>query len=199
MNRAEIIILAASLAKSLHDVDTLDTYINDVFHILGTLPKPQMVESYLKEITSGTSAYSYESDMLSIAYAIMYDELLSQCDERHFDAYSDTWQSETGTPTQFAQDSQTAREYRLYPEPNFSSSALIPAHGEPFGEDYPSNILTLIYADDREDNIPDIYSLPIAHDALSREFLQPSDHTDINYAALCSNIAQLFYRLLEVI
>lgn len=198
MTRDQIISLATELAHSLHDADTLDTYTNDIFHELAMLPSPQMTEAFLGSVTSGTATYSFESDMLRIVYAIMHDELLSPVVEADLEAYSATWTTASGTPTQFTQDMLTARTYLLYPIPNFTSSPLIPTHGEPFGEDYPANSLVLIYADDRETDISSIYALPIAFDALSREFTYPSDHTDLNFAGLSLAISQLFYQLLGV-
>ena len=198
MTRNEIITLATQLAKSLQDDDTLDVYTNDVFNELALLPSPQMVEAKIKALTSGTSTYSFESDMLSIVYAIMFDELLSPCNEPALDAYSASWQSATGTPTQFTQDVITAREYRLYPTPDFTSDPLIPTYGEPFGQDFPDDSLTLIYADNRESDISPIYALPIALDALSREFAYPSNHTDQNFVYICQLVAQLIYTILGV-
>lgn len=198
MTRDEIITLTEQLGKSLSDPDTLDVYTNDVFDELGRLPSPQIVEAFIKALTSGTSTYSFEDDMLSIIYAIMDDELLSPCNEAALDAYSSTWQSDTGTPTQFTQDAITAREYRLYPNPNFTSDPLIPIYGEPFGQDYPDNTLVLIYGDNREADISPIYALPIAFDALSREFAYPSNHADQSFAYISQLIAQLLYTILGV-
>jgi hypothetical protein len=157
-----------------------------------------MIEAAIKALTSGTHTYDFEDDMLSIIYALMDDELLSPCEEAALDAYSTTWQSETGTPTQFTQDAITAREYRLYPEPDFTSDPLIPIHGEPFGEDFPANSLTLLYSDNREADISPIYALPIAFDALSREFAYPSNHTDQSFSYISQLIAQLIYTILGV-
>ena len=199
MTRDDIILLAKDIAKSLHDPDTLDTYTNDIFHELAALPTHHMVEAVIKSLTSGTAEYAFESDMLHIIHAIMHDELLSPSDEKSLDAYSDEWQTDTGTPTQYTEDQITARTYKLYPIPNFTSSPLIPTHGAPWGEDWPTNSLALIYADDREDNILPIYSLPISFDALAREFSYPSDHTDEAFAFICQNVSQLFYRFIGVI
>lgn len=198
MTRDEIKTLTVSLAKDLEDTDTIDIYINEVFRILAFSSSPPMLRGILKEITSGTATYSFESDMLKITYAIMFDELLSPCSESALDAYSSTQESDSGTPSQITQDELTARTYRLYPEPDTTSTSCTYAHGEPFGEDYPDDILTLIYADDRESNIHGIYSISIALDTLSREFAYPSDHTDKNLSAVCRKAADLIYQLVGV-
>lgn len=198
MTRDEIITFAGKLAMSLQDADTFDVFVNDVFFELAFVPSPPLLKAYLKEITAGTATYSFESDMLRIIYAIMFDELLSPVSEADLDAYNATWQSDTGTPTQITQDALTARTYRLYPEPDTSSDSVVPVHGEPWGEDYPDGILPLIYADDREDDIQDIYAIPVSFDVLKREFSYPSVHEDLDFAFTSESISQLFYRLLGV-
>jgi len=195
MTRDEIITLANELTIPSPDADTFDTYINDIFRVLAMRSVPPFLTAFIKALTSGTATYDFETDMLRVVYAIMYDELLSPSSEQALDAYNDEWQSDTGTPVAITQDEITARTYLLYPEPDFTSDPLIPTHGEPFGEDFPDDSLVLLYADDRESNIPTIFALPVAFDALSREFSYPSDHTDEDFAKLCQNVAQLFYRL----
>ena len=198
MTRDEIIAFAKEIALSLQDNDTLDTYMNDVFDDISRLPFTPMLKAELKSLTAGTAEYAFEADMLAIKNLIMFDELLSRCQERALDAYSAGWQADTGTPSMFTIDDLTAHKYLLYPIPNATSDPLIFAHGEPFGEDYPDGILTIIYPDDREANIPSIMAIPLAFDALAREFDYPSDHTDGAFSAGCMAVSQLFYRLLGV-
>ena len=197
MTRDEIITLAGQIAQSLQDADSLDVFVNDVFYLRALLYDPDMVEAKVKAVSDGTAVYDYESDMLRLLYAIMHDELLSPVNERALDAYNGTWDTDTGTPTQVSLESETARQYRLYPEPDFDSSAFIPVYGEPFGRDFPDNSLVLIYADDRESGIAPIHALPIAFAALASEFSYPSDHTDEDFSQLCADIGDLFDTLLR--
>lgn len=198
MVRSDIITIINTLAKDLNDPDTTDTFLDEVFFDSARRVTPPSVEATIKSVTSGTSEYSFESDMLRILYAIMDDTLLSPTEEMMLDAYSSTWQSDTGTPVAFTQDDIEARNYILYPEPDFTSDALIPVHGEPFGEDWPDNSLLLIYADDKEDNISSIYALPYAFDTIAREFLYPSDHADLKFASLSYAFSQLLYKLVGI-
>lgn len=198
ITRDEIITLAESLAFSLDEAGTLDTFMNDVFNELGLSADPPLIKAEIKALTSGIATYAFESDMLQLTHAIMHDELLSPSSEAMFAAYSQSWRADSGTPFAFTQDKVDARNYTLYPGPDFSSSPLIPAHGEPFGEDFPLNSLVLIYADNREQDIPDIFSLPTAFDALRREFSYPSDHADEAFANACEILSNIFYTLLGV-
>jgi len=197
MTRDEIITIAGLLAKDLDNADTLDVFMNEVFRDNARKFSPPMVEAKIKSLTSGIAEYAFESDMLRILYLIMEDSLNSPVDEPSLDAYSTTWNTDTGTPTMFTQDDVDARNYLLYPIPDTTSDPLIPIHGEPFGEDWPANSLLLIYADDRESGISSIYSLPFAFDSLSREFIYPSDHTNEDFSVLCGLISQILYKLTE--
>jgi len=199
MTRDEIITFAKDLAQSLQDDDTLDVFMDDVFDDISRLPFMPMLKAKIKALTSGTAEYDFEDDMLAIKHIIMDDELLSRTQERMLDMYSATWQVDTGTPTQYTIDEVSARKYLLYPIPNFNSDPLIPTHGEPYGEDFPDNSLVIIYADDREADIPSIMAIPLAFDALAREFDYPSDHIDAAFVAGCIGISQLFYRILGVL
>lgn len=199
MTRDEIITFAGEIARSLQDADTLDVFTNDVFDDLATRSAPGMIEAKIKALTSGVATYDFEPDMIRIVYAIMEDALLSPETEPNLDAYAATWEADSGTPVAITQDHETARTYRLYPNPDFTSDPLIPIHGEPWGEDWPENSLALIYADNREDNIADIYAIPVAFDALAREFAYPSNHIDSAFSATCKALSQLFYRFIGVV
>jgi len=198
MTRAELITLAGSLAKDLDNADTIDVFINEVFRDNAFKPEPLMAEAAIKALTATTAEYSYESDMLRIIYAIMEDILLSPVSEQSLDAYSTTWNTDTSKPNMITEDDVDARKYLLYPIPDTTSSALIPAHGEPYGEDFPDDSLVLIYSDDRETDISPIYSLPFAFDSLYREFIYPSDHTDESFANTCFLLSRLLYQLTEI-
>jgi hypothetical protein len=123
----------------------------------------------------------------------MFDELLSQSSEIDLEAYSKEWRTDSGDPLAYTQDIITARSYRLYPEPDFTSDPLIPIHGQPWGEDFPDDSLVLIYSDNREAHIPEFYSLPIAFDTLFREFSYPSDHEDQEFSTICQELSKLLY------
>lgn len=101
---------------------------------------------------------------------------------------------------QAIRDGQTAveRSFAIYPKPSSTGGDLIPIHGEPFGEDFPSNWLTVLYSQFREDDIEDIYALPIALDTLAQEFEYPSQHRDTNFASVCQALSKIIFALIGV-
>jgi hypothetical protein len=196
MNRADIKTLAESLTTITTDSDTLGQFITDVFDENGFRSNPQMVKASLESVVSGTATYSFDSDVYKLIRVFFGSEMLSFTSANGLDAYSTTWGADSGLPKAITQDELTVRTYTLYPNPNVNSDPVIPVHGEPYGEDYPANNLTLIYSENRQDNIMDIYALPIAVEALSREFAYPSNHTDLEYSDTCKKLAELFNQLI---
>lgn len=199
MTRDDIISLSTQLAFIEPNTDTLETFLGDVIHELSFLTSPPLVQAEFQSLSSGTAEYSFLTDTIKIVYAIMHDELLAETSEDSLESYSTTWRTASGTPTTFSQDLQTARTYQLYPNPNFNSSALIPINGAPWGEDYPLNNLTLIYADNRQNDIPEIFALPFTFDTLAREFSYPSSHEDKNFSQHCRELSQLLYKLVGLV
>lgn len=197
MTRDEILSIASSLSAGLADSSTLTSYLDESFKDFSLSPTPHFIKAIIKSITASVASYSFESDMLRIHLAYHNDRQLSVISEDFLDSYSSSWETSTGTPTHITQDPVSARNYTLYPIPTSTSSSLIPIHGEPFGEDYPSNSLILFYSDDRTNDIPSIYSLPIALASLSKEFLHPSSHTSFEQSAIFASISSFLFSLLS--
>ncbi len=198
MTRAEVLVILNELALDLGDADSLTIFFDETLRLLALSEEPPWCKAEIKALSSGTNTYAFEDDMLQIIEMIMHDELLSYASEKSLDAYSEDWQADTGTPTDYTTDNVAPRYYRLYPEPDFSSDAIIPTHGQPWGEDWPDDSLALIYADYRESDILDIFALPISFISIAQEFSYPSDHTNLEYATVCKGIVSLLSMLVGV-
>lgn len=198
MNRTEIKTLATSLSIITPDDDTLTQFISDIFDEAGFAPNPQMLKASIESVVSGTASYSFDADVYKLIRAFFNDEMLSFTSVSDLDAYATTWPADSGLPKAITQDEQSARNYTFYPNPNVNSTAIIPTHGEPLGEDYAADNLVLIYSENRTNNIADIYALPIAFEALAREFAYPSNHSDMAYSDICHKLAQILNRLIAI-
>lgn len=198
MTRNEIKSLAADLTIIPADADTLPRFVDDVFNEQAFSSSPQLLKATLKALTAGTATYAYETDMLRLLFAFYDDEFLSNVTVADLDAYATTWPTDSGDPKAITIDELDARNYTVYPNPSSTSDPSIPIHGEPLGEDFADNSLTLIYADNRSSAIPDIFALPLSLESLSREFAYPSSHSDLDYSAVCRTLAQLFSTLIGV-
>jgi len=195
ISRSDILTMSRFLAFFSLNNSTLATFLDDCFNELGLSPTPRMIKPEIKSLTSGLSYYDFESDMLQIIAAFYNGQQVHFSSVKDLESYAKSWRYSTGSPLAITQDSQSARKYVVYPFPSVTSYPLIPIHGEPYGEDFPANSLTLIYADNRQSGINETYLLPLAFDTLAKEFSYPSDHTDTVFADGCKMAAKLLYGL----
>jgi hypothetical protein len=198
MNRIQIKSLATYLSLVGINDDTLSQFIDDIFNELGMSGMVKLFKIDIVPLTAGTQDYNFPADALQLVSAFYNSDQIHLADNRDLEAYSKAWRTSTGDPKVITQDEQSAREYTIFPIPSSTSDPVIPIHGEPFGEDFPDNAFTLLYSDNRQDDIPDIYIIPVALESIGREFDYPSDHTDTEFAESCHSIAGVLFKLIGV-
>jgi len=194
LSKAQLTTFASTIAHAEHDTTTFSQFFDDVMDELGRLPEPLFADYAFEAIVSGTDEYSYESTMLHPIAIFFDDTRIPEADEIILEAYSKSWQSDTGDPTTFTLDKVDGRKYRVYPTPDANGSIA----GANWGSAFPSGALALIFVEDRATDIEDYYALPITFDCLAREFSYPSDHQDIDYANVCGTLAKVLYILAGV-
>ena len=191
-SKANVLTLCGKLCLELENDTTISQYFDDTVERFALLPAPVFTKHALVTLTAGTETYDFESDMLRLLHAIFDDASLFMTDEDALEAYSTTWRSASGTPLAVTQD-WLARQYTLYPNPDANSGV---AGAEPLGEDYPDDILWIIYAQDRASAIQEYYALPLAILTLAREFSYATLHYDPEFAEQCNQLGQLMLALL---
>jgi hypothetical protein len=194
-SKAQILTLCGTLARDLEASDTIDDFFDDVIYSLFDYSPPIFLEDELVSLTDGTATYDFETNMLRLLYAIMEDASLLMTDDNSLQGYSNEWRAAEGTPVAISID-DLQHQYTLYPTPDFDSGVLVPAHGEPLGEDYPDDQLYILFKEYRNSSIQDYYALPIALSTLSREFTFSSLHVDVEFASLCDTLFQVMIKLL---
>jgi len=174
--------------------DTLTYFFDDVMDELGKKASPSFVNQALEQVTAATAEYSFETNMIRPLYIFYNDQMLFEASESDFQAYSQSWRADSGTPFAYTLDNVSAiNKYKLYPNPDTSGAA----PGD-WTTGFVANNLSIIFSERRVADIEDYYVLPIAFDILQREFSYPSDRTDLAFASVCSEIAALLYRLAGV-
>jgi hypothetical protein len=192
VSKANILSFASFLGLDLEDDTTIAEMYDDVVNHWAFLPIPPFQKATLVSLTLGTSIYDFEADMVRELWAVFEDSELLFCSEDSLEAYESTWRDDTGDPEALTSE-QLTNQYRVYPIPVANSGA---AGAEPYGEDYPDDILFLLYADKRVASIAEIYEIPIALKVLAREFMYDSQHQDLGFSEACSQIGQIFLSLL---
>ena len=193
LSKAQLTTFASTICHAEHDTTTFSQFFDDVINELSRLPNPVFAEYAFEAIVSGTDEYAFETTMLRPIAIFFGDTLLVEATDQVLEAYSATWQSDEGDPVAFTLDKIHARIYRVYPTPDASGSA-----STNWAAGYSLTGLALIFVEDRATDIEDYYALPITFDCLAREFSYPSDHQNIDYAKVCSDLSKLLYILAGV-
>ena len=194
LSKAQLTTFASTICHADHDTTTFSVFFDDVIEELGRLPDPVFVSIAAEAIVAAQAEYSFETTMLRPIAIFLGDTLLPETSEQALEAYSATWQTDTGDPVAFTLDKINARKYRVYPIPEANGVG-----STNWAAGYSLVGLSLIFVEDRATGIEDYYALPITFDCLAREFAYPSDHQDTAYAKVCSELAQLLYTLAGVI
>jgi hypothetical protein len=194
-SKANIITLCGVLATAMQDSTTLSRFFDDTIIRIGLSDFPFFYERTNVSLTDGTATYNFPSDALRIIHAIMEDASISIVTEQELDAYSQDWRAaDEDEPIALTQD-ELNRQYTLFPTPATTSGA---AGAAPYGEDYPTDALFLVYTQEKASNFLEYYALPIAFESLAYEFAYPSDHQDAEFAQSCAIIAQFLTSLMEM-
>lgn len=195
MTKNDITDLVQDISRDLADASSISAYYDEEIELLGKTQDPPMVERDLITFTSGTAVYDYPAAAIELLFAFHASYQLTRATKETLEAYEQTWRNDSGIPKAWKRGSETARTFRLYPNPNVTSTALAPGATEPFGEHFPTNMGALVYSDSRESSISDMVGLYIAFRVLYKEFMRPSDHQDTSWAELHKQVANLFYQM----
>lgn len=194
LSKAQILSFASFLALDLENATTLSDYFDDVVEAWAMSNNPPFWVAALVELTADTCTYDFESDMCRLLFSFFDDAPLLLCSEQSLKGYDNDWSAATGTPVAITTDFLNSK-YRLYPCPDATSGST-GGLSQPWGEDYPDDILAILYADSRSSAIEELFAIPLALSALSREFTYHSLQEDISFSEVCSEISNLFMGLL---
>ena len=198
MTKAEILLLVKNLTQDQADSVTIDDYFNQVLDDLGRVSDDTMTEMEVIPLTEGTEEYTLPDNAV-IERAIFFDNHeLRHTTVKQLEARSKSWRAHRGRPWAYSKDEQTARVFRVYPIPDFSSTATDWSEGEPLGRGFPSDALTIFYSSRRNDKIPTWLVLPLVTQILAYEFARPSGHQAEAFAQLCQQLTTVFFKFLDV-
>jgi hypothetical protein len=173
----------------------VSAYYDEVVEELGKEINPPLVEIDLFAFADGTATYNYPDAAIELLQLWHIGNPLLEVSEQTVEAYSQTWRSAEGTPKARLTKKEASRTVRIYPIPDTTSSALAPLATQPLGEDFPANSGVAMFSDSRESGLSEMLGCYIAFRVLYKEFVRPSGHQDIEWAALLKEIAQVFYVL----
>jgi hypothetical protein len=193
MTKNEIKTLIQDIARDQAEDDTIDDYYDEAVIELAQLLDPPIVEAELLAVTAGTATYEYPANAVELLQVFIGTNPILRTDKSSLESHSKSWRGDSGTSIAFKTDHEDEGKFRLYPNPDTTSTALGIGATEPLGDDFPANMGAVIYSDSRETGISDMLGLYITFRVLYKEFARPSNHQDMEWALLHKKIAQLFF------
>ena len=190
MSKASVLALAQQLANRQADATNLDQlYDNLVQDVAQAVLFNRVVST---PATAGTGTYNLEailgvSEILGLFYD---DDMLSLLSLRELEATSPDWRAAQGRPVGYTREDLSHNVIRLYPVPVTASDPVIPAHGAPFGLDYPRDTIAMLGSFPRRD-MPVWLDLPLALLLLAKEYARDSPHIDLAFSEACKQLGDL--------
>jgi hypothetical protein len=199
MSKASIISLVNDLSLGLADPNLIDDYFYDIIHDLGD--REVLLDATLTPVdpTSTTHPVYPIPETAVKLFGVFYGErYLARATLLEVEAFAGiNWRDIRGEPFAFVVESENERYFRLFPNPQEPTDALVFPTGVPFGLDYPRNAMAVVASMIRDD-IPEWLELPITMEIMGREFARESDHKDNEFAQICKAAAQLFFGMMGV-
>lgn len=195
MTKNEILVLIQDIARDQATATTISDYYDEVIEELGKIKNPPIVERELFTVTAGTATYDYPAESIELLYVFRDTDPLLVTTKDSLESYNIEWRSDSGNPIAYKTDHEDSDKFRLYPNPDTTSTALGIGATEPFGDDFPANMGATIHSDSRETGISDMIGLYVAFRVLYKEFHRPSNHQDTEWAELHKSIANVFYHM----
>ena len=140
-----------------------------------------------QRLTSGTATYAPASgDAIDVLGVLYGDRCLPEASVTELLVADRDWRDRRGDPVAYTFEDETTNTFRLYPAPAFVPSSQ--------ATDDPNRLFVLVT--ETRANVPAYVEWPLVFDILAREMAYPSTHQDLAFAALCQQIADVFYRML---
>lgn len=194
MSQTDVLALVATLSANQADPTTSLGYYLDEVEDLGSANWHTTAQPVT--VTAGSDAVTLPDTMLNLLSFIYDDDVLEDVGLRELESLRIGWRNEPGRPIAFTRQGTTAKTLELFPVPNLTPTPIIPLHGLPTGEDYePGNAIAIV-SEFRADAL-EYLTLPLALRVLYREYSRTSDHTDVNFAELCKQAADVLLGLLR--
>lgn len=145
----------------------------------------------LIEHDTESSEYTWPDDMVRLDYVFYETRQLAETYAKVLQQSNDAWRDYLGKPVAYVVDVDEMAHIRLFPKPDQPSGPLTFDNGDPFGLDYPTNILVLCGSFVLRQDLPALVIMPATWYALSRQFKLDTPHQDHQFAQACEALATM--------
>ena len=198
MTKAEVLTIVKTLTHDQADSVTIDGYFDQLIDDLGRRTFDVLTDMEVIPLVNGQEEYTLPANAV-VEHAIFLDDReLRHTYVQQLEAMDMNWRDHIGKPWAYSKDEQTARTFRVYPIPNFDSTAADYSEGEPLGRGFPSDALTIFYASRATTELPTWLILPLVLQILAWEFARPSQHQSQAFADFAGQMAALTFQMIGV-
>lgn len=190
--KSDVLTLVETLSLGQADQALCSGYYDELVERLGREQPDLLLDvTLIESIEAGTAQIAYPTEAQEILAVFFGGRRLTPL-ARYEVSVIPNWRSRTGMPIGFVTDGEPDRTLRLYPIPDTDAEAFSFTHGEPLGIDHPGQTVAIIHTVNRQD-LPSLFTLPMACDIVATEFTRESDHRDPNTASAFRALADALF------
>jgi len=195
--RSDVLQLARDLSLNQADAEQLVLAYSRLSLQRAQRPDRLLASVSLISVVSGTATYALPSEaVVPFLYFYGARELPAIPASLAATCYGADWAVHHGDPEAIIEGRESLRSFRVYPIPTRASAAFIPNYGEPYGRDFPADMIGVLHTDNPVD-IPSWLDLPFALGLLALEFENESAHRDPLTAKNARSLAAVLEGLLS--
>lgn len=190
--KADVLALVQMLGNNQPDGTTISALYDEIVNEWGAR-NFFISNATLIATTQANTEFTLPDPIRNVGGVVWDDTILSNLTLRELEALNPEWRTESGTPTAFTAETETAKVLALYPSP-FGASSSPGATPDPLGVGYPTYNAVVFHSEFRVD-VPSYWELILALYILEREFIRESDHKDEVFAQYCGILAQTMEKM----
>lgn len=193
--RADVLSLVQLLANNAADAALINAFYDEA--VISLAEQRWLTQASLITLTEGVTTASLPGNAVEILGLYYDNEALTEMNLTDLKyIFGENWRQQKGRPRAYTEEAETRKTVEVCPAPNVPSSAVIPVHGLPLGEDFPTYNGVIINSETRND-VPVHLELPLALLILRREYARESDHQDLAFAESAGALGDMLLEMMR--
>jgi hypothetical protein len=193
MAKADVISLVNLITLNQANANIIDRLYDEAVKDLANMG--YMSNTVQIASVAGTATYTLPTQAVKMLNVSHDDRPLAPISTTELNALNSEWRDEVGKPYAYTFENENAKTFRVYPKPPEASDNQSFGEGSPEGVDYPINIVDCVITETRTDVLIQM-ELALAFLIIHREYTRESKHTDVKFATLAKQIADLILGLI---
>ena len=123
MAKVDVLQLVQDLSSSQADAIAIDRFYDDVVRDLGQ--RPWLTQATLISVTAGTATYTPAISVIRILDVYYDNRVLCKATKQELESINARWRDLRGSPFVYVTEDETAKDFRVVPNPEVSSKDFI--------------------------------------------------------------------------